>query len=104
MPQERFEHGDRPTSKMLTLEDLRGLAQVFIEGGNQARARAVNAERDRSDRAGGFAAPLDTTLDGALRTVLTALFVGMNSQDWTCIAEATHPPTVRVATAGESSE
>jgi predicted RNA-binding protein associated with RNAse of E/G family len=51
------------------------------------KARKTNQQRDATERASGNAAPSDCPLDVELRTVLTALFVGLEQQNWSIIAE-----------------
>lgn len=51
-----------------------------------AKARAVNAQRDAIDISGPVArCPLDLQL----RTALSAIFCGLETRDWDCVAEGT---------------
>lgn len=52
-----------------------------------AQARKTNAVRDRIDREKGNGAPADYDVATQLRTVLSALQAGINTQDWNCVAE-----------------
>ena len=52
-----------------------------------ARARATNRHRDKLDRKNGFAAPSDCPVDVALGTAMGAIYAGLSSSDWNCIAE-----------------
>jgi hypothetical protein len=51
------------------------------------KARETNAERDKIERANGWAAPADTLPIDELRTGLAAISAGMAMADWTAVAE-----------------
>jgi hypothetical protein len=51
------------------------------------KAESTNAERDRMDRANGFAPPSAGPLDVELRTICAALEAGLRTEDWDCVAE-----------------
>jgi len=51
------------------------------------RARKINRGRDALDRKSGAAAPGDCPLEAHLRTILEALKVGFDAQNWDCVAE-----------------
>lgn len=52
-----------------------------------ATARATNRHRDKLDRKNGFAAPSDCPVDVALETAMGAIYAGLSSSDWNCVAE-----------------
>ena len=51
------------------------------------KAQETNRRRNETDRAGGFATPGDCDRESQLRTVVSALVSGIQSKDWTCVAE-----------------
>lgn len=51
------------------------------------KARKTNALRDLSDMATGFGTP-HTSIELALRTAMSALVCGIETDDWNCVAEA----------------
>lgn len=52
-----------------------------------ALARKTNAYRDETERKAGFTSPAQCLLSHQLRTVMSALEAGMNTEDWNCVAE-----------------
>ena len=51
-------------------------------------ARKTNSSRDRIDHAAGFAAPIDTSsMSLFLRNAITAIVVGVEIKDWSCVCE-----------------
>lgn len=50
-------------------------------------ARKTNDRRDRLDRKVGFADPGLCPEDLMLRTIMSAIWAGLESDDWDCVAE-----------------
>jgi hypothetical protein len=67
--------------------------RVFDCGGGEnyrrliQAARRTNAERDAQDREVGSAAPEDCSLDLHLWTAVSAITAGIQTEDWSCVAE-----------------
>lgn len=51
------------------------------------KARRTNKQRDRTDKANGFASPGDGTLDQFLRNAISAIVCGLEMAEWSCVAE-----------------
>jgi hypothetical protein len=51
------------------------------------KARRTNRARDEIERSSGHAPPSACPLDIELRTVLEALYCGLNGQDWVTVCE-----------------
>lgn len=52
-----------------------------------AKARRTNGERDAIDRRHGLASPGDLPVAEQFRVILDALFAGLATRDWPCVAE-----------------
>jgi hypothetical protein len=53
-----------------------------------ARAAQTNLQRDAMERQVGFAAASDCDDALLVRTAITALHAGLETEDWDCVAEA----------------
>lgn len=52
-----------------------------------ARAETTNADRDAMERRMGYRIPMDGPLDETYRTIICALWAGVQTDDWSCVEE-----------------
>lgn len=52
------------------------------------KARKTNNRRDEAERGVGWTPPGDCAPDFLLRTIMSAIDAGLQSEDWDCVAEA----------------